>query len=196
MKIRKLALSALIALASVGCQTSAGFDPIEVDLSRKPAAAVPAVATPPPAGPREQLPPVPVSTPREPPDAAPEVTRPAAGPMPGSIVGESPEALVQSRSEAYNRHDLDALIRIFSIDAKVFDPPDRLRDSGHSQIRQTYSRRFAEAADARLEVRDVVREGAYVVSRETESSSSGASSTALVITEVRHGRIVRVWILR
>ncbi len=213
MNIRKWtlpALAALIAWALAACTTSSGFDPIEVDLStarKTPAAAPTATApappaatsappTPPPtiaARPAEPAPTVPTRSERAP-SPAPSPAPPPAVVLPATTAG--PEAAVEARADAYNRRDLDRLVGLYSNDAQIYEPPDRLRDSGSARIRQTYARRFASAVESKLEVRDVVRQGAYVVSRETESSAGGESSTALVISEVREGRIVRVWILR
>ena len=88
------------------------------------------------------------------------------------------------------------LAALYASDAQIFDPPDRLRDSGRDQIRQTYARRFSSSPSARLSADGRMTEGNFVVERETETGAAGASQSAIVISEVRDGEIVRVWILR
>ena len=87
-------------------------------------------------------------------------------------------------------------MRLYSPDARIYDPPERLRDSGQARIRQAYIRRFAAAPESRLEADEVRSQGSYVVSRETESTGAGHGPSVLIISEVRDQRIVREWILR
>ncbi|MDQ2869686.1 MAG: nuclear transport factor 2 family protein [Acidobacteriota bacterium] len=225
MNIRKTALPALLALLWVGCKTSGGFDPIEIDVSRKTspppptatATPVPAPAGAPAATPRIASPtPTPAPTPTATPAPAPTpgstsgilparaAGTPAAVSLesvapsqpPGGFAGETANLATRKRIDAYNRRDIDLLMGLYAPDAQIYDPPDRLRDSGTAQIRQTYARRFSAAPDSRLEDRDVAVQGPYVVSRETEKSGGREGFTVLVISEVRDGKIVRVWILR
>ena len=107
----------------------------------------------------------------------------------------SPEAVVQARIDAYNSRDLDKLVSLYAPDARIFDPPDRLRDSGSEQVRQSYARRFASQERTRIETAARMTTGNFVVDRETESGPAAAESS-IVISEVLGGKIVRVWILR
>lgn len=200
----------MLALFWVGCKTSGGLDPIELDFSKKASPTPAATATPPPApGEAAAAPRTASATP----DPTPVATRPAppypaaVTPVPPSrepiatqarsgLAGDGPELVTRKRIDAYNRRDLEFLMGLYAADARIYDPPDRLRDSGAAQIRQTYTRRFSAAPDSRLEAGDLVVQGAYVVSRETEKPGALEGSTALVISEVRDGKIVRVWILR
>ncbi|MEP6770131.1 MAG: nuclear transport factor 2 family protein [Acidobacteriota bacterium] len=209
MNIRKTALP-LLALLWVGCKTSGGFDPIELDFSKKKSPPPAATATPAPvpaeaaAAPRTVSPapapadtrPSPPARPALTPAPAPVARVSAAPPTREGVAAETPDLMTRTRIDGYNRRDLELLIGLYSPDAQIYDPPDRLRDSGAAQIRQTYTRRFSATPDSKLEARDVVRQGPYVVSRETEKTGAGEGSTALVISEMRDGKIVRVWILR
>lgn len=107
-----------------------------------------------------------------------------------------PEAVAQRRVEAFNRRDLDALAALYAPDARIYDPPDRLRDSGIGAIRAAYARQFASASQAMVTVGERMTEGGYVVEREVEADASGRPRSALVISEVRDGKITRIWILR
>ncbi|MEP6800334.1 MAG: nuclear transport factor 2 family protein [Acidobacteriota bacterium] len=205
MNIRKTTVfSLLMALLGIGCTTSSGFDPIEVDLSARKTPGPVATATPAPMATGSPRAPTPAATPAEPrPSAAPAspiATTPAPTVRPPTKVDAispvTPESLVRSRIDGYNRRDIERLMRVYSEDARIYDPPDHLRDSGQARIRQAYLRRFAAAPDLRLAAEDFGSQGAYVVSREIESTAAGLGSAILVISEIRDQRIVREWILR
>src|SRR6266542_357700 len=101
-----------------------------------------------------------------------------------------------SGGEPHNRGDLERLIGLYAPEAQLYEPPDRLRDSGIEQIRQTYTRRFASAPGAKIAVAQRMTEGNFVVDREVETGGSAQPEPALVISEIRDGKIVRVWTLR
>ena len=123
-------------------------------------------------------------------------TSPARAPISDSSAAGAPQDVARSRVEAYNRRDLEALASLYAPDARVYDPPDQLRDSGIAQIRRSYAQRLASAGRARLTVEQRMTQGNYVVEREIETGEPGLSASALVVSEIRHGRIVRVWVLR
>ena len=104
--------------------------------------------------------------------------------------------MAQSRIEAYNRRDIETLVGLYAPDARLYEPPDRLRDSGIEQIRESLLRRFASAPAAKVTVTQRMTQGNFVVERETEAGSAGQPQSALVISEIRDGRIVRAWILK
>lgn len=205
MNIRNTAVfSLLLGFFCIGCSTSSGFDPIEVDLSARKTPGPPATATPAPIEASSPGAPTPAAISAEPrPLAAPA---PPAATTPGSaarrpveavaISPATPESLVRSRIDGYNRRDIELLMRVYSEDARIYEPPDRLRDSGQAHIRRWYLRRFEAAPDSRLAAEDFRSQGAYIVSRETESTGAGQRSAILVISEVQDQRIVREWILR
>jgi hypothetical protein len=200
MKIARLLAPGVVALACLSCTSGgAGWDPLVIDVSASktpsptatPAAiptvtAAPVVSSPPPTAPPTPVP-APPPTPTSP---VPESPRPA----PAAV--HTPESVVQSRIEAYNRRDVEALVGLYAPDAQVYEPPDRLRDSGIGQIRQTYARRFASAPGAKITVAQRMTQGNFVVERETETGGSGPPESALVISEIREGKIVRVWTLK
>jgi hypothetical protein len=196
MKTKKL-VPALLALLSFSCQTGGDLQPIVIDLS---AARTPAPSATP--SPLPKATPAPTAVPAVPavPAAAPApVPSPAPAPvvtLPDSSAKRTPRSVAQSRVEAYNQRDLDALASLYAPDARVYDPPDRLRDSGIEQIRQAYARRFASTARSTLSVGQRMTEGNFVVDHETETADAGRVESSVVISEIRDGRIVRVWVLR
>jgi hypothetical protein len=202
MKIVRLLAPGVVVLACLSCKSGgAAWEPVVIDLSasRTPSptatptpASVPTMtAAPAASSPTPTAPPTPIPTPPPTPASpAPESPRPTLA------AARAPESVAQSRIEAYNRHDLEGIAALYAQDARVFDPPDRLRDSGIEQIRQTYARRFSSAPRTKLAVAQRMTEGNFVVEREMETGGDGRSASAIVISEIRDGKIVRVWILR
>ena len=207
MKVLGIVILAVMAGVWVAC-TSTDFQPIVVDLSKnKTAAVTPVGPTPTPTpgivpaptaepAPPTPLPPTPARAVPPPATTVPAASATAARtPRPESRLG--PEAVAHAREDAFNRHDLDALAALYAPDARVFEPPDRLRDSGVSSIRESYARSFSMAPNARVRVTEAMTEGNMTVVRETQTGvGSGGESTRIRILEVRDGRIAVEWILR
>ena len=109
-----------------------------------------------------------------------------------------PAAVVQRQLDAYNAHDLDALLATYAEDAQHFDHPDKLLASGTAQLRERFTARFQ---DPRLQARLVHRlvAGGIVADHEeiTCTFPEGPGKLELLaIYEVREGRIVRAWFIR
>jgi hypothetical protein len=198
MKALWIAVATLMAVLWVACSSTGDFQPIVVDLSKNNAAATTpaAAATPTPTpgivpAPTSAPPPVPTSAP--PPPATTPV--PAAAPSVRSAPPATPDAVARAREDAFNRHDLDALAALYAPDARVFEPPDRLKESGSPSIREAYARSFSMAPDARVRVTETMTEGNLTVVRETQTGA-GTTRSFIRVLEVRDGRIAVEWILR
>jgi len=194
--MRRISIAAALLPASLwlACATHSGWDPVEIDVSQKKstAAATPVPATPTPGivpAPTVE-PPAPVTVP--PPSAAPVPPAAARAPQPSST--RTPEAVARARADAFNRHDLDALAALYAADARIFDPPDRLRDSGAAAVRESFARAFSMAPDARTTVTDVLNQGNQTVVHETQTGA-GTTRSVIRILDVRDGRIAVEWIL-
>jgi hypothetical protein len=170
----------------VSCKTGGDFDPVVIDLSARKTPA----ASPPPGA---VTTPTPSSAASAPAPLAPEASRPAQDRTDPGPRSAGPEDVVASRAEAYERGDIPALMALYAADAQIYDPPDRLRDSGLDQIRQSYARELVSSPGARATVSQRMSEGRYVVERER---GAGPGRPAIVIYEVRGGQIARTWILR
>ncbi len=194
MKASMKSAPGLLAFLILSCRTgSTDIQPIVIDLS--------ATKTPPPAAsptPATTATPTPspLTTAPAPPAAVARPAEPQASGRFDSSSRRAPEQVAQSRIEAYNRRDLESLIGLYAPDAQLYEPPDRLRDSGIEQIRQTFARRFASAPGAKITVDQRMTEGNFVVDREVETRGSAQPEPALVISEIRDGKIIRVWTLR
>jgi hypothetical protein len=103
----------------------------------------------------------------------------------------SAEATVQRQLDAYNAHDMSALLATYAVDAEQFEHPAKLVARGHAQIRERMAIRFQEMnLHARLTKRAVM--GDVVIDHEeiTRTFPEGVGTIELVaIYQVRDGKI-------
>jgi hypothetical protein len=105
----------------------------------------------------------------------------------------SAEAIVQQQLDAYNAHDLDALMRTYAPDAQQFEFPAQLLASGAEQIRARFEARFQEPnLHATLLNRTTMGNVVIDHERVARTFAEGAGTLELVaIYEVANGRIAR-----
>jgi hypothetical protein len=195
--------AAFLAVLLLSCKTSGDVEPIVIDFSahRTPTPTpgiVPAPTEPPPSPT-----PAPVMTtaplrPAEVPTEPSTVTTPAPAPaaVPEGVIAATPERVAESYEAAYNRHDLGAIASLFKADAQVFEPPDRLRYRGADEIRRGLASQFSANPRASHRTSQRFTQGNFVVERQIEIAGAGTPTSRVVISEVRDGKIVRMWILR
>lgn len=103
----------------------------------------------------------------------------------------SPESVVQRQLDAYNAHDVDALLATYAEDVQQFEFPGTLLCNGASQLRERMTARLSDPLlHARLINRVVM--GNTVIDHEevTRSFPEGPGKIELVaIYEVRDGKI-------
>lgn len=107
----------------------------------------------------------------------------------------SPLAVVQAQLDAYNAHDVDALLAIYADDAQQFQHPDTLLATGSAQIGPRFSARFA-ASRPQAQLLNRIACGKLVIDHEIVHGDTpdGVSTQELVATyEVEQGRIARAW---
>jgi hypothetical protein len=108
-----------------------------------------------------------------------------------------PELLVQQQLDAYNAHDVDALMETYADDAQQFEHPATLLASGTAQIRERFAARFQESnLHAQLINRIVCRNMVIDHEQVTRTFPEGPGKLELVaIYEVRNGKIARAWFI-
>eukprot|EP01133_Synstelium_polycarpum_P026569 gene26569-31953_t len=107
----------------------------------------------------------------------------------------SPTAVVQAQLDAYNAHDVPALLAIYADDAQQFQHPDTLLATGSAQIGPRFTARFA-ASRPQAQLLNRIACGALVIDHEIVHgvTDDGVSAQELVATyEVAQGRICRAW---
>lgn len=109
----------------------------------------------------------------------------------------SPADLIQRQLDAYNAHDLDALLATYAEDAQLFEHPATLLASGHSQLRARFALRFQEPnLHAHLLHRVLIDRFVIDHERVTRTFPEGPGTIELIATyEVIDGKIVNVWFL-
>lgn len=106
-------------------------------------------------------------------------------------------SVVQRQLDAYNAHDLEALLETYAEDAQQFEHPAKLLASGIAQLRERFAIRFAEPnLHAQLLNRIVM--GNIIIDHElvTRTFPEGPGTIELVATyEVLNGKIAKAWFI-
>jgi len=108
-----------------------------------------------------------------------------------------PTDLVQHQLDAYNAHDLDALLATYSDDARLFEHPATLLATGTAQLRARFALRFQEP-NLHAHLLNRVLMDRFVIDHErvTRTFPEGPGTIDLVATyEVVDGRIINAWFL-
>lgn len=106
----------------------------------------------------------------------------------------APEKVVQEQLEAYNRHDVDAFLKTYSAEIKLYDFPGKEISSGLDAMRKTYGRLFERVPDLKAKIAKRIVQGDYVIDHE-EVSGGGRESKAVAIYRVKNEKITAVWFL-
>jgi len=195
-------LIGILICTLVLCSCSGGtVQPIVIDLSKPTETPTSTAPTPTPTAPPPPAPtqaPQPTAPPEPPPAPTPETTRAtAAPPAPVAAAAARPEETVEGQLAAFNRHDLDGFLGFFAPDAVVYDFPDRVRAKGIGEIRVRYGREFSEAPSARATlVRRIVQGDLVIEQQDVAGLAAGGISSITTISEVRAGKIRRMWLVR
>ena len=105
--------------------------------------------------------------------------------------------IVQHQLEAYNAHDVDASMAIYSDDVQHFEFPSTLVASGAAQVRERLSVRLREP-DLHARLVNRIAMGNLVIDQEVITRNfpgpEGIGTIELIaMYEVRGERIVRAW---
>lgn len=104
-----------------------------------------------------------------------------------------PESVVQRQLDAYNAHDLEALLATYAEDAQQFEYPGKLLVSGRDQLRERFTIRFAEP-NLRAKLINRIVMGHTVIDHEliTRTFPEGPGALEIVaIYEVKDGEIAK-----
>jgi hypothetical protein len=109
----------------------------------------------------------------------------------------TPESVVQRQLDAYNAHDIDALMAAYAEDIELFEHPAKLLARGAAQVRERQAARLAEPnLHAKLVKRMVM--GSIVIDQEvvTRTFPEGPGKIELIATyQVHEGRIAKAWFI-
>jgi hypothetical protein len=110
---------------------------------------------------------------------------------------DTPESVVQRQLDAYNAHDIDALMDTYADDIELFEHPAKLLAAGAAEVRKRQAARLAEPnLHAKLVKRMVM--GSIVIDQEivTRTFPEGPGKIELIATyHVLEGRIAKAWFI-
>jgi hypothetical protein len=105
------------------------------------------------------------------------------------------ERVVQEQLEAYNRHDVEAFLKTYSPEIKLYEFPDKEISSGLEAMRKTYGRLFEREQDRKAKIAKRIVHGDYVIDHE-QVSGGGREFKAVAIYLVKDEKIVTVWFMK
>ncbi len=108
-----------------------------------------------------------------------------------------PEEIVQQQLDAYNAHNLNALMATYADDVRIFEHPTTLLASGSAQLRERFAPRLQEP-DLHAHLSNRIVMGRFVVDHERVARTfpDGTGTVELIATyEVVNGRISNAWFL-
>jgi uncharacterized protein (TIGR02246 family) len=117
-------------------------------------------------------------------------------PATSSASASEVEAVVQRGLDAWNKHDIEGALSVFSPDVKIYHFPDQLVPNSLDSIRARWTQRFAKDPKVHVTVSPRIVHNTLVIDHEIVSGlTNGKTRTADWIYEVDGGRIVRAWLL-
>jgi len=118
-----------------------------------------------------------------------------AAPTPKNL---SPAGTVGRQIELFNAHDLEGFLALFAEDVEVAELPGTSAPTGKAKLRELYAERFKANPDLRASAEAQMVSGSFVIQKEKIKGRAGKSEAleALVIYQVKAGKIVKMWGLR
>lgn len=101
------------------------------------------------------------------------------------------EAIVDAQLAAYNRRDVEGFLSYYSDDAKLFDHPNQLTESGKDQLRTRYQRSFSNQNIRALIVKRIVFDR-FVIDHERITGRPDGTIEAVAVYEIKDGKIIVV----
>ena len=105
------------------------------------------------------------------------------------------EAIINRNLEAYRAKDLDAFMKDYAEDVKIYNYPNELRTDGKKAMREGYKSWFERAQGLDVEIKSRIIIGNKVIDEE-EVTANGQSFKAVAIYEINNDKITRVTFMR
>lgn len=111
---------------------------------------------------------------------------------------QSPSDIAEAQLKAYNAHDIDAFMAVFSEDVALWNLGDStFWASGAAQVRTTYAKLFASSPDLHSEVLSRTVIGNKVLDYERITGRKGSDVLFLIMVyEIKDGKIFRATAIR
>lgn len=98
------------------------------------------------------------------------------------------------RRQAFNLHDVDALLRLYAEEIEIFTYPDQSLGRGKNHLEALFRSLFSEGT-VQLDIHHQIAKDGYVVNHETVTYAS-KQTEYVSIYEVRNGLITTVRFVR
>jgi hypothetical protein len=106
-------------------------------------------------------------------------------------VKSNPEIIVNKQLEVYNQRNIDAFMKTYSQDVKLYQYPDKLQTDGQAAMRKSYQSWFDQTKDLRAVIQKRIIIGNKVIDQE-QVTANGQTFNAIAIYEVENGLIKKV----
>jgi hypothetical protein len=105
---------------------------------------------------------------------------------------------VQKQIEMFNAHELEGFLALFAEDIEVSELPGTSAPTGKARLRDLYAERFKANPDLHASAEAQMVSGTFVIQKEKIKGRAGKKGAleALVIYQVKEGKIVKMWGLR
>jgi len=108
----------------------------------------------------------------------------------------TPEALVQKQVDAYNAHNLDAMVACYGPSIEFWTMDGKVRgEKGVAALRAGYADLFKTFPKVKVKILNRISQGAFVIDQEQAEGMGQAPITVTAIYEIVEGKIVRVWFI-
>ena len=105
------------------------------------------------------------------------------------------EQVVQRGLDAWNKHDVEGALSVFSPEVKLYRFPDQQVANPLDSLRLRWQQRFAKEPNVHVTVSPRIVHKSFVIDHETATGlAGGGTRTADWIYQVEGGRIVRAWL--
>ena len=101
------------------------------------------------------------------------------------------EAIIDAQLAAYNRRDVEGFLSYYSVDAKLFDHPNQLTESGKEQLCTRYQRSFSNKNVRAVIVKRLVFDR-FVIDHERLTGHPDGLIEAVAVYEIKDGKIITV----
>ena len=101
------------------------------------------------------------------------------------------EAIIDAQLAAYDRRDVEGFLSYYSEDAKLFDHPNQLTESGKEQLRTRYQRSFRNKNVRAVIVKRIVFDR-FVIDHEKLTGHPDGLIEAVAVYEIKDGKIITV----
>lgn len=113
-----------------------------------------------------------------------------------AIVAEvSPRILAQEQLDGYNKRDVEAFLKPYAKNVKVYTYPDELNYEGIEEMRKRYAPMFEKTKDLHCKITSRIVKGNVVIDEELVTAN-GNTFKAVAIYEITNGKISSVRFVR